>query len=151
MRIPYRADPALYNDYFKNQVGHGMPVYIGRGGLGNVLSGLFRSVVPLIKRGGRALLKEGVRTAVQVGSDVIDGKNIKTALKSRTAETGKRMLRDTIKNFEETETDSETDSVPQSRQGPPAKRPRKSHIKRGRKNQRSQHPPDVFSTISRDS
>ena len=115
MRIPYRADPALYNDYFKNQVGHGMPVYIGRGGLGNVLSGLFRSVVPLIKRGGRALLKEGVRTAVQVGSDVIDGKNIKTALKSRTAETGKRMLRDTINNFEETE----TDSVAQSRQGPP--------------------------------
>ena len=145
MRIPYRADPALYNDYFKNQVGHGMPVYIGRGGLGNVLSGLFRSVVPLIKRGGRALLKEGVRTAVQVGSDVIDGKNIKTALKSRTAETGKRMLRDTIKNFEE------TDSPSQSRQGPPGKRPRKSPIKRGRKNQRSQHPPDVFSTISRDS
>ena len=145
MRIPYRADPALYNDYFKNQVGHGMPVYIGRGGLGNVLSGLFRSVVPLIKRGGRALLKEGVRTAVQVGSDVIDGKNIKTALKSRTAETGKRMLRDTIKKFEE------TDSPSQSRQGPPGKRPRKSPIKRGRKNQRSQHPPDVFSTISRDS
>ena len=145
MRIPYRADPALYNDYFKNQVGHGMPVYIGRGGLGNVLSGLFRSVVPLIKRGGRALLKEGVRTAVQVGSDVIDGKNIKTALKSRTAETGKRMLRETIKNFEE------TDSPSQSRQGPPGKRPRKSPIKRGRKNQRSQHPPDVFSTISRDS
>ena len=144
MRIPYRADPALYNDYFKNQVGHGMPVYIGRGGLGNVLSGLFRSVVPLIKRGGRALLKEGVRTAVQVGSDVIDGKNIKTALKSRTAETGKRMLRDTIKNFEETE----TDSVPQSRQGPPGKRPRKSPIKRGRKNQRSQHPPDPFTKTS---
>ena len=145
MRIPYRADPALYNDYFKNQVGHGMPVYIGRGGLGNVLSGLFRSVVPLIKRGGRALLKEGVRTAVQVGSDVIDGKNIKTALKSRTAETGKRMLRDTIKNFEE------TDSPSQSRQGPPGKRPRKSPIKRGRKSKSSQHPPDVFSTISRDS
>ena len=145
MRIPYRADPALYNDYFKNQVGHGMPVYIGRGGLGNVLSGLFRSVVPLIKRGGRALLKEGVRTAVQVGSDVIDGKNIKTALKSRTAETGKRMLRDTIKDFEETE----TDSVPQSRQGPPGKRPRKSPIKRGRKSKSSQQPPDPFTKTSR--
>ena len=145
MRIPYRADPALYNDYFKNQVGDGMPVYIGRGGLGNVLSGLFRSVVPLIKRGGRALLKEGVRTAVQVGSDVIDGKNIKTALKSRTAETGKRMLRATIKKFEE------TDSPSQSRQGPPGKRPRKSPIKRGRRGVRSQPPPDVFSTTSRDS
>ena len=143
MRIPYRADPALYNDYFKNQVGHGMPVYIGRGGLGNVLSGLFRSVVPLIKRGGRALLKEGVRTAVQVGSDVIDGKNIKTALKSRTAETGKRMLRDTIKNFEE------TDSPSQSRQGPPGKRPRKSPIKRGRKSKSSQQPSDPFTKTSR--
>ena len=80
MRILYRTDPVLYNDYFKNQVGHGMPVYIVRGGLGNVLSGWFRSVLPLMKRGGKALLKEGVRTAVQVGSDVFDGKYIKAAM-----------------------------------------------------------------------
>ena len=145
MRIPYRADPGLYDDYFKNQIGHGMPVYIGRGGLGNVLSGLFRSVVPLIKRGGKALLKEGVRTAVQVGSDVLDGKNVKASLKSRAAETGKRMLRDTLHRFEE------TDSPSQSRQGPPGKRPRKSPIKRGRRGVRSQPPPDVFSTTSQDS
>ena len=138
MRIPYRADPGLYNDYFKNQIGHGLPVYVGRGGLGNVLSGLFRSVVPLIKRGGKALLKEGVRTAVQVGSDVLDGKNIKTAMKSRAAETGKRILRGTVRHFEE------ADSPSQSRQGPPGKRARKSPIKRGRRGQRSQHSRDVF-------
>lgn len=145
MRIPYRADPGLYDDYFKNQIGHGMPVYIGRGGLGNVLSGLFRSVVPLIKRGGKALLKEGVRTAVQVGSDVLDGKNVKASLKSRAAETGKRMLRGTLHHFDETETDSPS----QSRQGPPGKRARKSPIKRGRRGQRSQQPPDVFTRTSR--
>ena len=145
MRIPYRADPGLYDDYFKNQIGHGMPVYIGRGGLGNVLSGLFRSVVPLIKRGGKALLKEGVRTAVQVGSDVLDGKNVKASLKSRAAETGKRMLRDTLHHFEE------TDSPSQSRQGPAGKRARKSPIKRGRRGVSSQPPPDVFSTTSQDS
>ena len=138
MRIPYRADPGLYNDYFKNQIGHGLPVYVGRGGLGNVLSGLFRSVVPLIKRGGKALLKEGVRTAVQVGSDVLDGKNIKTAMKSRAAETGKRILRGTVRHFEE------ADSPSQSRQGPPGKRSRKSPIKRGRRGQRSQQSRDVF-------
>ena len=144
MRIPYRADPALYNDYFKNQVGHGMPVYIGRGGLGNVLSGLFRSVVPLIKRGGRALLKEGVRTAVQVGSDVIDGKNIKTALKSRTAETGKRMLRDTIKNSKRPIPHHRVDKDHPENDHVTYKSP----IKRGRKNQRSQHPPDPFTKTS---
>ena len=120
-------------------------MYVGRGGLGNVLSGLFRSVVPLIKRGGKALLKEGVRTAVQVGSDVLDGKNIKTAMKSRATETGKRILRGTVRHFEE------ADSPSQSRQGPPGKRPRKSPIKRGRRGVRSQPPPDVFSTTSQDS
>ena len=146
MRIPYRANPELYNDYFKNQVGHGMPVYIGRGGLGNVLSGLFRSVVPLMKRGGKALLKEGVRTAVQVGSDVLDGKNIKAAMKNRAAETGKRILRGTVRHFDEDMDTSMRKRVargPPAR-GPPGKRARKSSIKRGRAVSSSQRQPDIF-------
>ena len=141
MRTPYRADPELYNDFFKNQVGHGMPVFIGRGGLGNVLSGLFRSVVPLMKRGGKALLKEGVRTAVQVGSDVLDGKNIKSAMKNRAAETGRRILRGTVRHFDE---DYNMDTTTRKRVGPPGKRARKSPIKRGRAVPRSQRQPDIF-------
>ena len=90
MRTIYRSNPDVYEHLFKNQVGHGLPVYIGRGGLGNVLSGLFRSLVPVMKRGGKALLREGVRSAVGVGQDVLNGSNFKTAVKRRATESGQR-------------------------------------------------------------
>ena len=92
MRVPYRSNPATYDNYFKNQVGSGLPVFIGRGGLGNVLSGLFRSVIPIMKRGGKALLKEGVRTGLGVAQDVMDGSNFKTAVKRRASQAGRRMV-----------------------------------------------------------
>ena len=139
MRVPYRPNSALYDDYFNGQVGHGMPVYIGRGGLGNVLSGLFRSVVPLMKRGGRALLKEGVKTAVQVGSDVLDGKSLSTSMKSRSRATGKRLLRGVLDEYEENGSRPRNTS-----RGPPGKRARKSPIKGGRTAPPSQRAPDVF-------
>ena len=65
----YKHDGRLYEDYYQTQVGHGLPVFIGgkstRGrGLGNLLGGLFRSVVPLLKSGGKALLKEGAKTGM---------------------------------------------------------------------------------------
>ena len=92
MRVPYRSNPTTYDNYFKTQVGSGLPVFIGRGGLGNVLSGLFRSVIPIMKRGGKALLKEGVRTGLGVAQDVLDGSNFKTAVKRRASQAGKRVL-----------------------------------------------------------
>ena len=93
MRVPYRSNPTVYDDFFKSQVGRGLPVYIGRGGLGNVLSGLFRSLVPVMKRGGKALLREGVRSAVGVGQDILTGTNLKTAVKRRATESGKRLTK----------------------------------------------------------
>ena len=92
MRVAYKPNSAAYDDYFKNQVGHGLPVFIGRGGLGNVLSGLFRSVIPIMKRGGKALLKEGVRTGLGVAQDMMEGSNFKTAAKRRATEAGERMV-----------------------------------------------------------
>ena len=92
MRVPYRPNNQLYDDYFKSQVGHGLPVYIGRGGLGNVLSGLFRSVIPIMKRGGKALLKEGVKTGLNVAKDVLEGSNVKQAVKRRATQAGQRMV-----------------------------------------------------------
>ena len=89
----YHSNPAAYDDFFKNQVGRGLPVYIGRGGLGNVLSGLFRSLVPVMKRGGKALLREGARAAVGVGQDVLNGSNFKTAVKRRATASGKRLTK----------------------------------------------------------
>ena len=57
MRVRYTPNRHLYDEYY-SQTGRGYPVYIGgmRGaGLGSVLSGLFRSAVPLLKKGGKAL------------------------------------------------------------------------------------------------
>ena len=80
MKTPYRPNPALYDAYYTTQVGHGLPVYVGglRGrGLGSILGGLLRTAVPLLKRGGKALLKEGIRSGLGVAQDVLSGQNIK--------------------------------------------------------------------------
>ena len=68
-RCHCKHDGRLYEDYYRTQVGHSLPVFIGgksmRGrGRGNLLGGLFRPVVPVLKSGGKALLKEGAKTGM---------------------------------------------------------------------------------------
>ena len=61
MRVHYKPNSILYDNYYKNQVGHGLPVYVGgmKGrGLGSVLSGLLRTEVPLLKK-GESVIKRG--------------------------------------------------------------------------------------------
>ena len=102
MRVHYRPNSILYDNYYKNQVGHGLPVYVGgmKGrGLGSVLSGLLRTAVPLLKKGRKALLKEGVRSGLGVAQDILSGKNIKSALKGRAKGGGKRLLNKAIGQF----------------------------------------------------
>ena len=48
-------------------------------GLGSLLGGTGRSLIPLLKSGGKALLK-GARTGMQVAQDVLSGQNVKSAL-----------------------------------------------------------------------
>ena len=60
MRQPYRPNPASYELYYRNQIGHGLPVFRGgmRGhGLGSVLSGLLRSAVSLLKKRWQSFIK----------------------------------------------------------------------------------------------
>ena len=88
MRVPYTPNRKLYDDYYTNQTGHGLPVYIGRmrgKGLGIVLSGLFRAAVPLLKR--------GVTSGLQVAQDVLSGQNLKSSVKKRVKGTGHRLLK----------------------------------------------------------
>ena len=97
-RCEYRCCPKLYEDYYSNQVGHGLPVFVGgpsfRGhGLGSLLAGIGRAVVPLLKRGGKALLKEGARTGLQVAHDVMSGQRVWAALKQRTSQAGRRLAK----------------------------------------------------------
>ena len=97
---PYQSCPKLYEDYYVNQVGHGLPVFVGGGGrrlyrghgFGSLLAGIGRAVVPLLKKGGKALLKEGARTGLRVAQDVMSGKRLGSALKQRAGQSGKRLL-----------------------------------------------------------
>ena len=99
----YQSCQQLYDDYYKQQVGHGLPVFVGgrnyRGhGLGSLLAGIGRSVIPLPKRGGKALLKEGARTGLQVVSDLASGQRVGASLKRRSKEAGKRLLHSAVSN-----------------------------------------------------
>ena len=65
-----------FEDYYVNQIGHGMPVFTGaamqRGhGLGNILRGLFKVAVPLIKTIGKSALKKSVPILKEVGKQAV--------------------------------------------------------------------------------
>ena len=103
MRRPYQPNPTTYEIYYRNQLGHGLPVFRGgmRGrGLGSILSGLLRTAVPLLKQGGKALLKEGLRGGVSLAQDVLEGKSVKSAVKQRAKNAGKRLLNQAIGQFQ---------------------------------------------------
>ena len=56
-------------------------------GLGGVLRRLFRSAMPFLIRGGKEIGRQALKTGINVGEDVLAGKNVKTATKNRLAET----------------------------------------------------------------
>ena len=94
---PYIGNSKAYEDYYCTQAGHGLPVFVGgrnmRGrGLGSLLGGLGRSLIPLLKSGGKALFKQGAQTGMQVVQDVLSGQNIKSAMKQRARQAGKRLF-----------------------------------------------------------
>ena len=93
-----------FEDYYLQQArGGGLPVFIGgsqRGhGLGGILSGLARMVVPVLKRGGKSLIKETFRTGVDILGDVVSGSNIKTSAKRRLKQGGQRMINKAVKTI----------------------------------------------------
>ena len=100
-QTPFRGSSRVYEDYYCAQAGHGLPVFVGgrnyRGrGLGSLLGGLGRAIVPLLKSGGKALLKEGAKTGMQVAHDVLSGQTIKGAMKQRAQEAGKRLFQQAV-------------------------------------------------------
>ena len=95
----------LYEDYFLSQSGAGGinvfsgPRYMKGRGLGRILGGLGRVLLPLIKRGGRVLLQEGIRTGTDIAGDVIGGKNIASSFKKRGREAGERLVHRAVKRM----------------------------------------------------
>ena len=137
-RCTYQSCPKLYEDYYSNQVGHGLPVFIGgrsiRGhGLGSLLAGIGRAVVPLLKRGGKALLREGARTGLQVAQDVMSGQRVGTALKQRTGQAGRRLVKRAL-----SATGSGTKQKRIKTGRPSGRKQNKSPGRRGRKQQQQQ-------------
>ena len=82
--IPNVEDCKVY--YLKNQrlwlVFMGLE-YSGGYRLGSFFKSIARVVVPLVKRGINAIGQKAIETAVNVGHDVLEGKNVKVAAKNR--------------------------------------------------------------------
>ena len=82
------ASKDLYESYYINQSGHGLSVFQGsrgqRGhGLGSMLSGLFRSALPMIKRGLSAFGKHALKSGLEIANEVADGRSLRDASQSR--------------------------------------------------------------------
>jgi hypothetical protein len=88
----------MYEDYYMQQSGgsNNMPVFTGaryqRGhGLGSILSGLFRRVLPFLKANARHFATNLLDTGMNVASDVFDnGKKFTESLKERVPQGIKR-------------------------------------------------------------
>ena len=91
----------MYEDYYKRQTGGGadIPVFVGsrrqRGhGIGSILGGLFRRVVPFIRGNVSKIGKNVLRTGMDIASDVLSGKRFKDAAKQGVARGLKRTAGD---------------------------------------------------------
>ncbi|GIY37614.1 uncharacterized protein CDAR_125911 [Caerostris darwini] len=90
-----------FEEHYTNQSGSGIPHYEGisfqRGyGLGGVFRRLFRAALPFLVRGGKVVGKEALVTGTKVINDVLSGKDLETAAKSRSKEAGKSLARKAI-------------------------------------------------------
>jgi hypothetical protein len=96
MRKLYVPNKKLYRDYY---CGHGhIPVFEGKirqegYGIGNILGGLFRSAMPLLKNIGKKVGSQLLQGGKDVLEDVLAGENIKSSLKKRAMERAKKLLK----------------------------------------------------------
>lgn len=96
------ASKHLYESYYMDQSGSGMPIFVGsqgqRGhGLGSMLSGFFRSAFPMIKRGLAAFGKHALKSGLEIANDVVAGESFSESAKRRVPEGIKRFA--TSENF----------------------------------------------------
>jgi len=85
-----------------DQSGNGMPVFVGgRGqaghGLGSMLSSLFRSAFPMIKRGLATFGKHALKTGLEIADDMVQGESFKNSATKRVPDGIKRFA--TSANF----------------------------------------------------
>ena len=94
--IPVGEDDwlTLYNEE-QQQIGSGFSgVPYQRGyGLGGLLGGLFRSILPMAKSALKTVGKEALRTGVGIASDVLAGEKLETSAKERARAAGQSLLK----------------------------------------------------------
>ena len=88
-----------YREYFVNQAGGNLPVFVGRsvmsgGGLGSLFSGALRAIVPVVKRVAPKLARRAFTVGKGVVGDVLGGKRVEASLKRRAKEAGVGLLFD---------------------------------------------------------
>ena len=96
MRVPYCCNAKAYEQYYLNQVGHGVfrgAQYQQGYGLGNIFSAISKTILPLVKSGAKAVGKEALRSGVGFASNVLAGKNAKQAAVDRAKAAGNSLLR----------------------------------------------------------
>ena len=85
------------------QSGQGLVGYRGstryqRGkGIGSILRTIFRAARPIARRAARAVAKEGIEQAALIGSDLLEGENMKTSLKKRAKQGASNLARKAVK------------------------------------------------------
>ena len=77
--------------YLRGQQGESIAGFRGariqRGyGIGNFFKSIARFAIPLVKRGAQAIGKRALGAAIDVGHDILAGKNVKQAIKGRSVE-----------------------------------------------------------------
>lgn len=89
-----------YEDYYKQQAGNGISPHWFKGaqyqrghGIGSFLGGLFRTALPLLKKGGIAVGKELFNAGSRVLGDIGEGTAPKEALKERLGESVSNLKR----------------------------------------------------------
>lgn len=138
MRVPYypeESQPYIHK-YYSDQVGDGVGVVfegstIQRGsGVGNLLSGIFKSTLPLLKTGAKTIGKELLRTGASVAKDALQGRNFAESASENFKEAGSNLL----------------DNLAQSLSNPP-RRPKRKSSNKSKKKTKRRKTQDLFKNI----
>ena len=101
------ASSQHYADYYiRQQKGGEVPYFAGsryqRGhGLGSMLSGLFRRIIPFVRNNAKTWGSSLLKTGMQVADDVLQGKRIMESAKQRVPEGIKQAARRTKFHFDQ--------------------------------------------------
>ena len=98
MRAKYCCDSQAHQNYYLNQVGHGLPYFRGARyqqgyDIGNIFSSIAKTVLPLAKSESKTIGKQVLCSRVGFASDVLSGKNAKQAAIDRAKAAGSNLLK----------------------------------------------------------